>query len=81
MAVDSFAKRMAVGGMPFPLGTNVFPGTTSAVLGRAAAAWNYVPSAPVPPGPGTARRELTTLGTVLSFAITPDPVLGGRGSW
>ena len=59
MAVDTFAKRMTVGGVPFhALGPNVFPGTTSATLGRAAAAWNYVPVAAVVSTVQDSRGEL-----------------------
>lgn len=42
MAIDTAAKRAAVGGVPYePLGVNVTPGTLGTFLGRAAAAWNY----------------------------------------
>lgn len=81
MAVDTFAKRMTVGGVPFlPLGVNVFPGTTNTSLGRGAAAWNYVPEAPTPPA-GDAGDELFTLGAETSFIGGNRATLGGRGSW
>jgi len=82
MPIDSAAKRAAVGGVPaHPLGVNVTPGTLGTFLGRAAAAWTYGGNDLTPPVGGGVVRELTTLGTVLSLAVVPDPVLGGRGSW
>lgn len=69
MAVDTFAKRMTVGGVPFlPLGVNVFPGTTGTALGRGAAAWNYVTPAPAPPGGG-----VDLLRPVLGLTWSPTP--------
>ena len=81
MAVDTFAKRMAVGGVPFlPLGVNVFPGTTGTTAGRAAAAWNYVTGTPPPPAAG-GQDDKFTLGTKESLSVTQQPTLGGRFSW
>ena len=81
MAVDSFAKRMTVAGVPMSaLGPNVFPGTTGTALGRGAAAWNYLTSAPTPPAAGLLRDKFT-LGTKESLSVTNDPVLGGPWSW
>ena len=68
MAVDSFAKRMAVAGIPHAsVGVNVFPGTTSTTLGRAAAAWNYAETAPGPPVGGNREHKLI-LGHKVTFA-------------
>lgn len=33
-----------------------------------------------PPASGGGQRDLLTLGTIQSTAISPDPALGGRGS-
>ena len=81
MPVDTFAKRMAVGGLGGPwLGPNVFPGTTSVTLGRAAAAWNYAPTAPTPPEGGTP-IDPTTLGSLQELSITSSPTIGGGWGW
>ena len=80
MAVDTFAKRMAVSGVPLAtLGPGVFPGTTGTPQGRGAAAWNYTPVAFAPPA--VTGREKFTLGTKESMDVTVDPTLGGRWSW
>jgi hypothetical protein len=81
MAVDTFAKRMTVAGVPFlPLGVNVFPGTTNTVLGRGAAAWNYATAAPTPPVGGDADFSRSGLGQRRSFSAGGNPSLGD-GSW
>lgn len=68
MAVDTFAKRMTVAGLPASMvGPNVFPGTTATSLGRAAAAWNYVPAAPTPGAGGDVERP------VLGLTWSPSP--------
>lgn len=79
MAVDTDAKRMAVLGVPFMTSiVNVFPGTTSVILGRGAAVWNYAPETPTPPV-GVAGSGQFGLGQKKSFAT--DAILGGGGSW
>lgn len=80
MAVDTFAKRMVVAGIPVPgvLGPNVFPGTTNVILGRAAAAWNYAPETPTPPV-AVAGSGHIGIGQKKSFST--DAILGGGGSW
>jgi hypothetical protein len=81
MPVDTFAKRMAVGGVPLScLGPNVFPGTTNTVLGRGAAAWNYATVEPPPPVAGD-QQDKFTLGTKESLSVTSQPTIGGRWSW
>lgn len=82
MAIDTAAKRMTVGGVPFlPLGVNVFPGTTGTILGRAAAAWTYANHTPTPPTPGDTFVDKFTLGTKESLGVTGQPTIGGRWSW
>lgn len=78
MAVDTFAKRLTVAGVPFlPLGVNVFPGTTNTILGRGAAAWTYATAEPTPPVGGDETR-LVGLGHPKSFSTRPEV---GGGSW
>ena len=79
MPIDSFAKRMATGGLPFPLGVNVLPGTLATPLGRAAAAWSYLAAEPPPPTPGELGGIQIGIGQKKSFSS--EPILGGGGSW
>lgn len=78
MSIDTADKRFVVAGVPFlPLGVNVVPGTTGTLVGRAAAAWNFV-EAVTPPGPGGG--EVFSFGLGQKHGLTDEPVLGGGGS-
>jgi hypothetical protein len=81
VAIDTAQKRAASGGMPFPLGPNVVPGELATLQGRAASAYTYVGDDLNPPPAFTSILDRLTLGTVESFSISPDPGLGGRGSF
>lgn len=82
MAIDTFAKRMVVAGVPMSaLGPNVFPGTTSTILGRTAAAWNYSNFTPTPPAGGNSNTDKFTVGTKESLGVTGQPTIGGPWSW
>lgn len=76
MAIDTFAKRMVVAGIPHAsVGVNVFPGTTGTVLGRAASAWTYSNFQPTPPAGGGGEDHLL-LGIKVTFGADMEL---GRG--
>ena len=76
MAVDTAAKRMAVGHVKRPM-KGVYPGSTSTVIGRSAIGWSYVPFDAPPPSGGVGSPAFG-LGQKKSFSDAAE--LGG-GSW
>ncbi len=78
MAVDSFAKRMAVAHVGTPPDLGVFPGEMGNPLGRAAAAWSYTPEPFVPPTGGFGSGA-SGIGQRKTYS--DENLIGGGGSW
>ena len=82
MAIDTAEKRRSAAGVPFYLfGPGVTPNAAKDVEWRQQSAWSYSGINPNPPVAVTFIKERMTLGSKLSFDISPDPILGGRGGW
>ena len=80
MPIDTAAKRAAVAHIK-RAGKGVTPNAAQPFIWRVAVAWNYGGNTLTPVVVVASGEDRITLGTVDSMLITPNPGLGGRGSW